>query len=368
MRMVRYVMAVALLFGPTAAGQILTYSPTSLTFPPTPANGAASEQFVIITNHGSAPAIFSDYFLPLYFSLDLPAPTSVGPACNKNTDDVPNLLPGAPPARSGSSTTPAWRRLRNSLRPPVPPAPRAISRSICKNDPQATFYSLPLIATTGNGPVLTFTPALLTFPATPAGGSSTAQVMVKNTGNAAAVISQFSSGSVFSKGANTCYPAIAAGATCNILFTFSPPATATVGRPLTADVLNSPANPLGVVLQGGLTFPLNATGTVSAAPPPAPVITLSTTVLPSITAPINSADVQAQSVTVTNAGKATATLTILPEFNLVVLQKTATCATLAAGATCIFDVYFHPTGSSTGSAPTKHSFTSIIRKGHNREK
>ena len=218
MRMVRYVMAVAMLFGPTAAGQILTYSPTSLTFPPTPANGAASEQFVIITNHGSAPAIFSDYFLPLYFSLDSPAPTSVARVQQEYGRR-------AEPPAGGLLTVGIIYNPERGVDFEIPSAPlyprlRVQSLDRSAERPQATFYSLPLIATTGNGPVLTFTPALLTFPATPAGGSSTAQVMVKNTGNAAAVISQFSSGSVFSEGANTCYPAIAAGATCNILFTF----------------------------------------------------------------------------------------------------------------------------------------------------
>src|SRR5260370_6304798 len=145
----------------------LVFSPSSLSFPTTPVGSISAEQLVKITNNGSAPAIFSDVFVPSNYAIDWNPPTSLK-ACSQTLDAGPNLLAGASCA------------IGITFRPTTAPVviePRTGAAPVLGIDlcPPCMdfFYKLPLSGTTGSGPVLSFSPNRLVFPPTAAGSVCT---------------------------------------------------------------------------------------------------------------------------------------------------------------------------------------------------
>jgi hypothetical protein len=109
---------------------------------------------------------------------------------------------------------------------------------------------------TGFGPIVSFSPTSLTFPATTVGKSAKLSLTLTNTGNAA--LSKAGSGTFVSIGGpnmpsftqtDTCGASVAAGGKCAITVTFTPKRTGA----LTADVEvtdNAPPSPQLVKLTG----------------------------------------------------------------------------------------------------------------------
>jgi hypothetical protein len=179
---------------------------------------------------------------------------------------------------------------------------------------------------------LSGSPGLLSFAARQVGTTSPAQaVTIANGGTTAAPIGSVTVSGDYAQ-TNTCGGSLAAGATCTVNVTFKPTATGTRTGTLTV-ASSAPGGPVTVSLTGGgtngvaltaspgsLSFGARQAGTTS----------------------------PAQTVTVTNSGSASATLsgvTVTGDY-----AQTSTCgASLAAGASCAVSVTFTPTAS--GSRP-----------------
>ena len=201
-------------------------------------------------------------------------------------------------------------------------------------------------STLSAAPVVSLTPATLTFASTVEGVSSAAQVVtLKNTGSAALAIS---SGGITVSGTNstsfsattTCTSTVAAGSSCTISVIFTPKATGT----LTA-TLNVADNATGSPQKATLT------GTGAAATPTA-TLTPATLTFASTTVGSTSA---AQVVTLKNTGTSTLTITTggitLSGTNASSFSETTTCGTtLAASATCTISVSFKPSTTGTLTA------------------
>jgi hypothetical protein len=114
--------------------------------------------------------------------------------------------------------------------------------------------SITMSVTNGSSPVLTASPASLSFGSQAVGSASAAQsVTVSNTGGATASLSSVSAGAPFAE-TNTCGSSIAAGASCTVSVTFKPTAAGAASGNLT--VASSATNP-------SLTVALSGTGTSS---------------------------------------------------------------------------------------------------------
>jgi hypothetical protein len=189
--------------------------------------------------------------------------------------------------------------------------------------------------------VVSLTPAIQTFPATPVGSSSAAQTLtLANTGNAALNISNIQAAGDYSQ-TNNCPSTLAAGSGCTFNITFAPTATGTRNGAVTlAD--NVPGSPQTVAFTGN--------GYVSM-----------TTVAPenltfgSLALKTSSAD---QIVTFTNIGAYS--LSISSASASGDFGQTNNCGTVAAnGGTCSISVKFTPTasGTRTGTLSVGGSFT-----------
>ena len=189
------------------------------------------------------------------------------------------------------------------------------------------------VSLTGTGvatPVVSLSPASLTFPAQQVGTSSSAQsVTLSNAGNAALSITSITVSGDFSQ-TNTCGSSLAANASCTLSVTFKPTATGTRTGALTITDNASPA-----------TQTVSLTGTGVAAP----VVSLSPA---SLTFPAQAVGTSssAQSVTLKNTGSATLSITSITASGD--FSQTNTCgASLLASASCTLSVTFKPTATGT---------------------
>jgi len=195
--------------------------------------------------------------------------------------------------------------------------------------------------TAGAAPVVSLTPASLSFSATTATTSAAQTATLKNTGNAALTIS-----GIIINGANpgdfgettTCGSSLAAGASCSISVTFTPASAANFAATLSvAD--NAIGAPHTVTL----------TGTGTAAPAPAASLTPGSLSF-SATTGITSAP---QSATLKNTGDATLAISgiTIGGANPTDFSETTTCgSSLAAGATCSIAITFTPASAASFAA------------------
>jgi Carbohydrate binding module (family 6)/F5/8 type C domain/Abnormal spindle-like microcephaly-assoc'd, ASPM-SPD-2-Hydin len=111
--------------------------------------------------------------------------------------------------------------------------------------------------TNSSGPVLTASPATLSFGNQAVGSASAAQtVTVSNTGTATASLSSISAGAAFAE-TSTCGASLAAGASCTASVTFTPTAGGAVSGDLSV-ASSAPGSPLTVALSGtGVTSTTN---------------------------------------------------------------------------------------------------------------
>jgi alpha-1,3-glucanase-like protein/F5/8 type C domain-containing protein/HYDIN/CFA65/VesB family protein/centrosomal CEP192-like protein len=184
-----------------------------------------------------------------------------------------------------------------------------------------------------NGSLISISPNAVGFGSVATGATSAAQsVTVTNSGSAAAPVTAVSTTGDFSQ-TNTCGTSIAAGASCVVSVRFAP---ATAG---------SRTGNLTITASGITnTVPLSGTGVA-----PGPILNPSPSSL-SFAGTIVGNTAASQTVTVTNSGTTTATVsgvTASGDFS-----QTNNCAsTIAVGASCTVTVSFKPTtgGTRTGS-------------------
>ena len=109
--------------------------------------------------------------------------------------------------------------------------------------------SITMSVTNSSGPVLTASPASLSFGSQAVGSASAAKtVTVTNTGTATATLSSVSAGAPFAQ-TNTCGSSLAAGASCTVSVTFTPTAAGAATGSLSV-ASNAPGSPLTVALSG----------------------------------------------------------------------------------------------------------------------
>jgi hypothetical protein len=309
--------AVALSVGSGA----VSFSPASLTFASQALNTASASQTVTLTNKGTAPlgsiAISITGASPGDFSQTNNCPASL--AINANCSIAVTFKPTA----SGTRTA-----------------------SISVSDNAAGSPQTASLAGTGAGSgtaTVSVSPASLSFGNQNVGTSSAGQnITLSNTGTGSLTIS-----SVQLSGANTgdfpsttnCGHSLAAGSSCTVTVTFKPTAT---GSRSAAIVLNDSGtgSPQSVALSG--------TGVSTGAP----AVTLSATALTFGTEPLNS-QTAAQSVTITNSGTASLTISSLSlsGANPQDFPGTTNCPnSLAVNASCTVSLRFRPQATGARSA------------------
>jgi len=199
------------------------------------------------------------------------------------------------------------------------------------------------LAGTGVGPMATLNPTSLSFGNQNVGTTSNAKsIQLKNTGNGALTISSIAiSGTNATDFAqtNNCPGSLAPGAQCNINVNFSPTdfGTRTASLSISDDALNTPQ-----------TASLTGSGTTGSST----TVTLSPNKISFGNQQIGSASI-AQTTTLQNTGHSILVIT-----NIAVagpnpgdFAQTNNCGvTLAAGASCAFNVTFTPTASGNRSA------------------
>jgi hypothetical protein len=297
-----------LLTGTGLAEPGVSLSPTSLSFASQVVNTASPAQMVTITNTGSANLTVSGVTTSGPFGETNTCSSAVAPGgiCTISVTFTPTVGGGA----LGSVTI-----TDNSA-----------------NSPQT-------VSLTGTGqaaPIVSLTPASLTFNSQDLGTTSSPQVVtLKNTGGAALTVSGVTATGDFAE-TNTCGSNVSAGASCAISVTFAPTASGSRNGSITITD-NAADSPQTVVLAG--------TGVA------APAVTLSMASLNFSPQPVGTSSA-AQTVTVTNSG--TATLTVSGIAASGVFNQTNTCgASLTPQASCVVSVVFAPTSVGTASGSLK---------------
>jgi hypothetical protein len=284
----------------TGTAPVVSLSPTSLTFPAQLLGTSSSAQSVTLSNTGSATLGITSIAVSGDFSQTNTCGSSV--AASASCTLSVTFTPTASGSRSGSLT----------ITDNASPATQSVS-----------------LTGTGTAPLVSLSPASLTFPAQAVGTSSSAQsVTLSNTGSATLGITSITVSGDFSQ-TNTCGSSVAASASCTLSVTFKPTATGTRTGAVTITDNASPATqsvsltgtgtaPLVSLSPASLTFPAQAVGTSSSA----------------------------QSVTLSNTGSATlgiTSITVSGDFS-----QTNTCgSSVAASASCTLSVTFKPTATGT---------------------
>ena len=295
------------LYGTGAAPPTDTLSPGSLTFPGTVIGEPSAAQAVTLANSGDLPldSITASASGPFQVSSNCGGQLAGNSSCSISVVFVP----------TAAGTQAGTLKVADSLKTQT-------------------------VALSGTGvlaPVLTASPASLSFPPQQAGAASAPLTLtVSNTGGSAMAnvgfaISGPGAGS-FSTGATTCGTALNSGSSCTVQVIFTPTATGGIAATLTVT-----SSTLGVK---AVTVALSGAGLAASGLNVSPAqMTLTEATLGQASA--------AQTVTVSNAsslGATGLTLTVTAPFSLT--QNTCTTS-LAAGASCTTGVVFTPTANGT---------------------
>ncbi|MFI1097055.1 choice-of-anchor D domain-containing protein [Streptomyces sp. NPDC020917] len=182
---------------------------------------------------------------------------------------------------------------------------------------------------------VTASPSALNFGSVATGATSAAQtVTVSNPTGAAAAVSSIAAGGDFAQ-TNTCGSSIPANGSCAVSVTFKPTATGSRSGTLTVNA-------------GGTTSTVALSGTGTA---PGPVLNATPASL-SFAGTVVGATAGAQTVTVTNSGTTSATVSAVSvSAGSSDFSQTNNCSTIAVGASCAVTVSFKPTtgGARTGT-------------------
>ena len=300
-----------------SAAALVLLNPASLSFSSQPVGTPSAPQSVTLTNNGST-------------TLNISGITATAPFSETNT--------------CGSSVAASANCTINVTFTPTAVGSAQGSLSIADSaagSPQV----LPLGGTgaAANAPAVTLAPASLTFSSQTVGTASSAQsVTLINSGNATLNLTGITitgtNAGDYSE-TNTCAATLATSATCAISVTFKP--TASGARTASVSIAdNASGSPQ--------TIPLSGTAVAA----PAPAVTFAPTSLTFASQLVGSSSA-AQSVTLTNSGNATLSITgvTITGTNAGDYSETNTCAaTLAASANCAISVTFKPTATGTRTA------------------
>ena len=209
-------------------------------------------------------------------------------------------------------------------------------------------------------PQLYFTPGSLTFGSVAVGSTSSAQSFeISNLGGTAAQVLTPTTTGDFSVSANSCGSSIAPGTNCTLQVTFSPTAIGTRTGVLTLSGTNFSAvratlRPAGLLVARAEAAPASTgqvSGTMSGTGVAPPVVVMNPSPLIfSTPIPAGSAST-AQAVTVMNNGSIAATLQAPSITGNFQITSTTCGSSLAAQASCVINVIFHPqtAGALSGS-------------------
>src|SRR5258708_10870002 len=304
------VCALMLAFVSQAFGQaVVSFSPTSLTFPSTVVGQASAPQPLTLTNTGNATLKIGTITMTQPNAADFPQTNNCGTSVLAGANCVINVTF-------------------------VPTVIGARTANVTVTDNAAGSPQKVLVSGTGLAPVVSLAPTSINFADTQASSSSASQTLVvKNTGTGTLTISTIAIAGAnpgdFSQ-TNTCGTSLAVGASCNINVTFTPTAawSRTAAIFMTDNALGSP-HVMGLAGNGA------SGGVVSFSPT---TLTFAARVM-FTTSP-------AQAVTLANMG--TAALGISKIVTAGDYAQTSNCGTsLAAGANCTINVTFTPSQTMT---------------------
>ena len=171
------------------------------------------------------------------------------------------------------------------------------------------------------------------------GQTSAAQtITVTNSGTLAATDMAYPAAPAKFNKSGTCASAtLGAGASCTLVFTYSPTAA-------------GPDNPTYTFTGGGKTFPIALSGTgTTTAPPPVGQLTIAASVtMPATTVGTSSSP---QAVTVSNIGGTPVTVSAITSSNNAEFAVSgSTCTSVSAGGSCTFNITFTPAVAGARSA------------------
>lgn len=299
---------VVLLTGTGLAEPAVALSPTTLSFASQIVNTTSAAQVVTVTNTGTASLTVSNVAVSGPFAETNTCSAAVAPSalCTVSVTFTPTAGGGA----LGTLTI----------------------TDNAASSPQ-------LVSLTGTGaaaPIVSLTPATLTFANQDLGTTSSPQLItLKNTGGAALTVSSVTATGDFAS-TNTCGSSVGAGASCTISVTFAPTASGSRNGAITITD-NAADSPQTVIVAG--------TGVA------APAVTLSVPSLNFSSQPVGTASA-AQTVTLTNSGTANLTISGITESGA--FTETNTCGpSLVPQATCSISVVFAPTAAGTASGSLK---------------
>ncbi|MCL5022361.1 MAG: choice-of-anchor D domain-containing protein [Nitrospirae bacterium] len=296
----------------TPSAPVLSVSPTTLTFGDQTVGTTSATQTVTISNTGNA-------------SL------TVNSITNSNTTDFSMTTPATPfDVGAGASQT------FTGAFTPATTGTKSATISISSNGGSAS------VSASGSGtpapaPVLSVSPTALSFGSQTVGTTSAAQtVTISNTGTGTLNVTSITSSSTDFKFSPSTISPIAPGGSASLSVTFAP---ATTG---------AKSGTINITSDGG-SGSVSATGTGAAQS--APVLSVSPTTLSFGNQTVGTTSA-AQTVTVSNTGNATLTVSGITNGNTTdfVLTAPATPFTVNAGASQTFTVAFKPATTGTKSA------------------
>ena len=304
----------------TKASGTVVLSPASVTFPTTIIGSSSAPQTIVVTNTGSTALTVKSYLFSGANAGDFAITTKT---CSTSL-------------AAGASCS-----LSIAFRPAI--IGTLSTNLVATDNGPGSPQTIALNGTGVSPPTLAFSASSLTFPPTPVGSVSPAQVLtVKNIGTSTVTVKSY----LFSgKGANdfeltakTCVTTLAAGASCTLSVAFKPATTGTQTASLIATDSSS---------DSPQTIALNGTGAKQ------PTVSLSPVSLTFATTKVGTTSA-AQTLTLTNTGSVAMSAKSFsftgPNATSFVLSFKTCGTSLAAGASCTLSVAFKPAATGTLTA------------------
>ena len=281
-----------------------TLAPSSLTFGSQQIGTSSAAQNITLSNTGIGPLVLTTI---------VPAP----PGDFQEADDCFGLVP------QGASCTLSVRFT------PTAGAARTATLTLTDNA-QNTPQLVPLTGT-GIGPGISFSTTNVVFPNQSPGTTSMPQtVTIMSAGTAALTISSIQLPPAFSQ-SNNCGTSVAAGVSCALSVTFSPP-TSGYYQGAIAISDNVPTSPQSITLSGSS--------------PGTPTVALSSSSLAFGTV-LEGTTSMPQSVTLSNSGNGPLNISSISVVGVDYTQTNSCGNSVAAGANCTISVSYAPSSSGT---------------------
>jgi len=299
----------------------VSLSPTSLTFPSTPAGSASAVIPVTVSNTGSVALAIASVALS-----------------GTNPSDFSQTNTCGSPVAAGSSC------IVSVVFTPAAASTSYNANLILTDNTGGAGGSTQTVTLSGAGaapvpvPVASLSPTSLSFSSALGTSAGAKTVTLSNTGAAslAGIAITLTGSATFSESGTTCGTTLAAGSNCTIPVNFTPVAAGTVTGTLSvAD--NAAGSPQTVALTGAGAVPLATLSATS--------VTFPATLQGSTSSPLT--------VTLTNSGSATLTISTitLGGTNAANFGETNNCGlTLSAGSSCTISTTFSPATTTTYTA------------------